>query len=555
MVPPAPAPAPRQPLRERSFFVALLYVSLAAVSVAPLFYGSYPQWISGFAVAAVCALGCAYICLAPISGARFFPVPRSVLLVSILSLAWLGAMVARDAFLGTAAGRFPALSVRTLPYGFAFLSAGMLGAGFGTPRRLKTLLSVFTGVGFVLAALAIVESLGWDVKNFKPSVAQRPSGIFISPNRLAVMLSLCLSCGLGLFLATFKEPESGMIENRRRLARQAALALALAAMGTAIAYSLSRLTIASFGLGLGIAALIWTWQALRAQGGSEGPAFRDLPLSERIQRGVLFAVPVLVMLAWGVVTFGISGSMLKKRIDEFGVVEADSRWVVVTGSLKLYDAPGAKLFGRGLGAFEPLYTAIQPAALNIGDLPGRWSRMHSDWAQLALEGGLPALALVLALTGAWAWEWWRRLWLAQGAREPEPLGLRLAPMVGVFTVAACSVADFPLRETGMALAFFFLAGALIRTNDDAPAPDRRDRGARAGLHSGCPITLRAGMERLDRGAQHAGVRGESVAGAVYASGRAGRRRGGVGPCGRVSLPVHPLARSPGRGVLGARHGA
>ena len=88
---------------------------------------------------------------------------------------------------------------------------------------------------------------------------------------------------------------------------------------------------------------------------------------------------------------------------------------------------------------------------------------------------LPALA-ALALAVMWCVCWWRRVCetraeVDRDRSENSPDGsaaeskaiLYLMPMAGIFTTLAASGADFPLRETGLALVFFFLAGALVRT--------------------------------------------------------------------------------------------
>ncbi len=111
------------PARESAAVLGLLYVALAAVAVAPLVYGSYPPWLSGIAAASMCALGIVHCLLSLIFGFDSFPVPRPVAAASVALLFWLSAMTIRDVVLGTAQDRFPALSIRLLPYAFAYLAA------------------------------------------------------------------------------------------------------------------------------------------------------------------------------------------------------------------------------------------------------------------------------------------------------------------------------------------------------------------------------------------------------------------------------------------------
>lgn len=386
-------------------------------------------------------------------GTDWFPVPRYVALPIYVLLGWLSFTVIRDAALGPEADRVPALSVRMLPYAFAYFAAASLGANFGAAKRLKTLLAALTVVGVVLGVFTLVQWFGWDVKNFTKHTVSRPSGMYINPNRFAVMEALCLSCGLALFLVEI-EPPSGSVSSRRdprRLWRLALWIMALAIMGSSLALTLSKLTILAFGIGLGIAAFCWT---RRAAFSGNGESFRDLPLAERIQRIAFWSLPAIIMLGWGVWVFSFGNQKLTERFA--GINASDSRLAVIKAAWPLFDSTQAKLFGHGLGSFEVVFTSVQPATLTE-----RWTRLHSDWLQLAVEAGVPALALAVLLTASWCVCWWRNASSLDTQDSGHSIFFQLAPLAGIITVLICSMADFPLRETGSALAFFYLAGALI----------------------------------------------------------------------------------------------
>lgn len=108
--------------------------------------------------------------------------------------------------------------------------------------------------------------------------------------------------------------------------------------------------------------------------------------------------------------------------------------------------------GGGMGSFVPLYTAaerldhVQPTIAN---------RAHNDWLELAIEGGLPALALAAAVLALVA----RRA--AAGWRDPDPDRRLLARFAGLTAVilAAHSTVDYPLRTlTLLSVAGLALAG-------------------------------------------------------------------------------------------------
>jgi len=451
--------------REHPFQRGLLYLSLVVLCLAPLAFGAYPPWVSGFAAGAFCVLGVAHLILSYFLGTDPYPVPRGIAIPGYALLVWLVVMVARDVFLGGEGDRFPALSVRTLPYAFAFFSAGMLGASFGKRRRIHVLMWALTALGFILALFTIAQRYGLTLGGLIPNSVDRPAGLLINPNRFAVMESLCVSCGLGLLLASFVELDLSYNALRNRFIKQAVLLVALVVMSASLVLSLSRLTIVAFGVGLGLVAWVWVWY--RRPG--DDRALWELPLTERVQRVAFWSLPLIVMLAWGIVAFSVGTPSLKKRF--LDVLNTEGRFDVMRASVALFEPTGVKVFGTGLGSFEAVFTAVQPA-----ELTGRWTRLHSDWMQLALEGGLPALLLALVLTGVWCVLWWKRVRetreeVSRGRTENSPDGsaaeskaiLYLMPMAGIFTVLVATGADFPLRETGMALAFFFLAGALVRS--------------------------------------------------------------------------------------------
>lgn len=95
------------------------------------------------------------------------------------------------------------------------------------------------------------------------------------------------------------------------------------------------------------------------------------------------------------------------------------------------------LFGIGFGAFEEYYHIYEPTELL---LPEFINQAHNDWTQLVLEGGLPAVVLLIGL-GVWAVGKVKGL-LAKG-RSAWPsvvFWLALACLI-----AAASLVDYPLR--------------------------------------------------------------------------------------------------------------
>jgi len=82
------------------------------------------------------------------------------------------------------------------------------------------------------------------------------------------------------------------------------------------------------------------------------------------------------------------------------------------------------------------------------------NQAHNDWAQMAVEGGIPALVCFAAFFGWSVWAGWRSVW-----------GLGLA------SVLLHGLVDYPIQRQALGACFFLLAGILAQT--------RPDRGRRA----------------------------------------------------------------------------
>lgn len=104
------------------------------------------------------------------------------------------------------------------------------------------------------------------------------------------------------------------------------------------------------------------------------------------------------------------------------------------------------LLGTGFGSFEYAYRGYESSTwLN----PSYLNNAHDDWLQWVIEGGLPAILVVLAF---WAWVA-GRCWGYWVAREDNPPLTRLiAAVLGVLLLLlVASALDYPLRVPSMML--------------------------------------------------------------------------------------------------------
>jgi O-antigen ligase len=95
------------------------------------------------------------------------------------------------------------------------------------------------------------------------------------------------------------------------------------------------------------------------------------------------------------------------------------------------------LFGTGFGSFDAVYRIYEPTALL---LPLYVNHAHNDWAQLVIEGGLPAAICLLGLMGWVAMAIWR---IAR--RTPGSGALVVFWTAWLAIMMAASTVDYPLR--------------------------------------------------------------------------------------------------------------
>jgi O-antigen ligase len=115
--------------------------------------------------------------------------------------------------------------------------------------------------------------------------------------------------------------------------------------------------------------------------------------------------------------------------------------------------------GSGFGSFEFVYRMYEPHNF-LG--PAYLNQAHNDAAQIVIEGGLPALLLVLCFA---AWFCTRALKVWRLAKGPSVVLARTASVV-VLLVAASSCFDYPLRTPLMAVMVSIMLVWLARSGSD-----------------------------------------------------------------------------------------
>ena len=125
------------------------------------------------------------------------------------------------------------------------------------------------------------------------------------------------------------------------------------------------------------------------------------------------------------------------------------------------------LFGIGFGSFEEAYHVHEPTALL---LPQYVNLAHNDWAQLVIEGGLPAIALLAVLFG------WIAVSLGVQLGRTEHV-LRDFVFWGaiVAILSAASIIDYPLRTPIFQMVGIWLLYTMVLERFEQPQLHRSKR--------------------------------------------------------------------------------
>lgn len=144
----------------------------------------------------------------------------------------------------------------------------------------------------------------------------------------------------------------------------------------------------------------------------------------------------------------------------------DYRWEIMARTLAAA-TPAAGL-GFGLGTFRHAYDEVGDVA---ADRPEYVNHAHNDYAELWLEGGVPAMVLVLGALAVLVVALHRQFRSAPAprARETRDRGLAMGAGIGLLLIAMHSAVDYPLRTLSMAAYAALLAAVLLGSVRRHPA--------------------------------------------------------------------------------------
>lgn len=288
----------------------------------------------------------------------------------------------------------------------------------------RTMLLAIAGLGAVNSLMGIVQvATGRSSVFYLYAFTNRgaPTGIFANENHAAVFSAVVLLVLARLAVSSRAEPAEHL-PDRARLALLPVYLLVL--LGVLISGSRAGLACAVLAV---VAGGLMMWSGWRT---------RREPRSRGLSR-----VPALVAAAALAIAIIMSAFLFSGRAPAAADLLADRTIEDIRWSLWPVLAEMARdhwLVGTGFGSFDAVYRIYEPTALL---LPAYVNQAHNDWAQLLIEGGLPA---ALCLFGLLGWTGAAILALARRARSLLDAQV-IFWTTWLVIVMAASLVDYPLR--------------------------------------------------------------------------------------------------------------
>lgn len=272
-----------------------------------------------------------------------------------------------------------------------------------------------------LAQLGVSGDL---LRLYRHTSENAPVGLFANRNHQAALLACAFPLGAARLPA--------------RIARRAPwLALSLLAPAAILLSAVLFLTGSRMGLLLWIGGLLGAAWVLHTRGLLHRPQGAAALAGWSLAGGLALAVVAAAVL--------FDGELVHRfRARDFA---ADTRWIALPSLL----ATARAFFptGAGFGSFDSVYRQFEPDAL-LSTI--YLNQAHNEPLQLAIEGGFPAIALLLAFV-----VWWTRIsarLLRRGGASPKR-GLPRAAAVVTALLMISSLVDYPLRTPLLASLFAF----------------------------------------------------------------------------------------------------
>ena len=307
--------------------------------------------------------------------------------------------------------------------------------------RLTALIPLLALAGALLGFAQVAGGPGSPLRLFAYTQRGSAEGFFANRDHFADLLNVAMLLTAAWLIALWLQP--------RAQAARRALAMAVGWVMLAVLLIGLLLTQSRAGVALGaltlLAIVVLAWRAGQAK--------------PRLARRVALALLVIAMLS---LQWGLYAVLARLHQDVF----EDSRWWIMRTTWIAAQHYG--WLGSGIGSFVHVLPQFQARATLI---PPYVNHAHDDYLELWLEGGIPALVLMLAFVVWWLWRSlhaWRRLpaMAAADAQPALPMLLRCAAAIAVLLLLLHASVDYALRTLALEATLAVLCAWLARRHPD-----------------------------------------------------------------------------------------
>ncbi|WP_310467427.1 O-antigen ligase family protein [Sphingomonas sp.] len=339
-----------------------------------------------------------------------------------------------DALLGAAQWRPLSLDVeRTVRSFVTLLPAAVVFTGSLFLRRSDRaqLLWVVVAVALASALLGIVQVAtgGW-LTPYPSGHTGHATGLFVNRNHNAALLLVAMPVAAAL-------AASQIVRGMPQAPWIAASAAAVVVLVTGVLGTTSRMgfVLLPLALAASLALLFYgraRWTLVTAAAGGIAALAIPLVASDRFDRVVA-------------------------RFAGFDDPRLDY-WTDIQWALDYYG-----LAGTGFGTFIPVYKSAESLDAVV---PKLTNHAHNDYLEIMLDGGVPAILLLVAVLGLLAIAAYGAL---RAQARPAQKPVTIAAATGLVILLAASVVDYPVRMPALS-ALFALCGALLMPSRGAGSP-------------------------------------------------------------------------------------
>ncbi len=311
------------------------------------------------------------------------------------------------------------------------------------PRQLQRLTALIPLLALVGALLGFAQVAGGPespLRFFTYTQRDSAEGFFANRDHFADLLNVSMLLTAAWLLGLWVQPRS--IHAGRRALAMAAAWVTLATLLIGLLLTQSRAGVPLGGLTL-LAIVVLAW---RSVGGQPG-----------VVRRVALAMLVIAMSA---LQWGLYAVLARLHQDPF----ADARWWIMHTTW--IAARHYAWLGSGIGSFVHVLPQFQQRATLI---PPYINHAHDDYLELWLEGGIPALLLMLAFVGWCVWRSgraWRNAAHREVLHEDHPVSglLARAAAVALLILLLHASVDYALRTLALEATLAVLCAWLARRN-------------------------------------------------------------------------------------------